>query len=102
MSGDRFDGVTLIVQRLGAIEGKLDTNNDMTTDIRISVAEQAKTLEAQHLQLVEHIRRTKQLEDRVKPIEEHVIRLGGALKLLTFAAAALAAVASVAKIMSQG
>ena len=98
MSGDRFDGVTLIVQRLGAIEGKLDENSNMTSDIRVSVATQAEILKAQHDQLVEHIRRTRNLEERVKPIETHVVRIDGAVRLLTIIAVVAGIAASVTKV----
>lgn len=98
MSGDKLDATTLIVQRLGAIEGKLDENNSMTTDIRISVATQAETLKAQHDQLVEHIRRTKNLEERMKPIELHVTRLDGAIKFVAFVGLLASMMAALAKV----
>lgn len=100
MSGERFDSTTLIVQRLSALESKLDDNNTMTNEIRISVAQHAITLNAQHNSLDEHIRRTKNLEERVKPIESHVIRMDGALKLLGVLAVIAGIAASVVKIFA--
>ena len=100
MSGDRFDSTTLIVQRLGAIEGKLDENNSMTGEIRVSVAQHSEILKAQHESLVEHIRRTKNLEDRIKPIETHIVRIDGAVKFVGLLALIVGVVASVLKLTS--
>lgn len=45
-----------------------------------------KTLEFQAKQLEEHIKRTTLLEERVKPIEDHVKFIQGILKLVLYLA----------------
>lgn len=43
------------------------------------------TLGAQHVSLVDHIRRTALLENQMEPIKTHVTRVQGALKLIAWA-----------------
>lgn len=55
------------------IETKLDTIKDDIGEIKITLAENT-------ISLVEHMRRTKQLEDRVGPIERRHLELMGSIK----------------------
>lgn len=61
------------------IKDKLGTID--STLVRMDV-----TLAKQSVQLAEHMKRTEMLEERVAPIERHVIQVGAILKLLTFIA----------------
>lgn len=72
-------------KRLERIEAKIDDSNDHLASIDV-------TLASQHASLREHIRRSNMLEAKMAPVERHVNRVEGALKLITLAAA-LAAVA---------
>jgi hypothetical protein len=45
-----------------------------------------KTLEFQAKQLEEHIKRTNMLEDRLKPIEDHVKFIQGLMRLIAYCA----------------
>lgn len=69
-------------KRLTRIEEKLDDTNDHLASIDI-------TLGAQHISLKEHIRRTTNIEEELKPIKRHVDMMNGALKLLAIIAMVL-------------
>lgn len=62
-------------------QGKLDRILDKIDAIDESIDEINITLAKQEVQLAEHIRRTKILEDQVKPIQEHVSRVNSLLLL---------------------
>lgn len=62
-------------ERLGRMENKLDRIAERLSSID-------GTLQAQHVSLAEHIRRTELLEDQIKPVERHVVMVQGALKLI--------------------
>ena len=55
--------------------GKLDKINEQLSSINT-------TLAAQHVTLVEHVRRTELLENKVAPIERHVNYVEGAFKFI--------------------
>jgi len=95
MSGERFDGITLIVERLTAIDNKIDGLKDDATTIKISVATHAEILKGQHAQLAEHIRRTHLLEEKLEPVENHVSMISGALKLVTVTATVIGIIAAI-------
>ncbi len=61
-------------KRLERIESKIDDTHDHLVSIDL-------TLNAQHISLREHIRRTAILEREIAPIKRHVNRVEGALKL---------------------
>lgn len=65
-------------KRLGRIEGKLDQTNAELAKINI-------TLAAQHVSLVDHIRRTAILESELKPVKTRMDMIVGAIKLITVA-----------------
>lgn len=62
-------------KRLDRIEDKVDAISNKLQDTNVILA-------AQHESLKQHMRRTQLLEEAVKPIERHVSRVEGALKLL--------------------
>ena len=62
-------------KRLDRIEAKVDK-------ILEHQAESSATLAAQHVSLSEHIRRTRLLEDKLEPVENHVNMVQGGLKLV--------------------
>lgn len=62
-------------KRLERIENKLDDTNEHLSAID-------KTLAAQHVSLVEHIKRSDMLEKKLAPVEKHVAMVEGALKLI--------------------
>ena len=66
-------------KRLTRIEDKLDNVAEHISDINV-------TLGQQHVSLVEHIRRTAALEDKVIPLEKHVAFVHAALKIIGFIA----------------
>lgn len=57
------------------IERKLDSITEKVGAVQI-------TLAAQHEVLAEHVRRTNILEAKIEPIQKHVSRVEGALKLI--------------------
>ena len=57
------------------IADKLDRISDRLNKIDVTLAEQ-------HVSLKEHIRRTELLEGKLEPVETHVARVDGALRLL--------------------
>lgn len=72
-------------KRLERIEKKVDDISEHLSSIDV-------TLGAQHISLKEHVRRTNLLEQKLHPVEVHVNRVEGALKLITLAAAIAAIV----------
>lgn len=68
------------------LEDKLDKISDHISDINITLAKQSVILE-------EHVKRTNLLEEKIKPIERHVVMANGALKLI----AALSMIACMAE-----
>lgn len=106
MSGDRFTLPEVVIVKLDDIKesvqsnvlSKLDGIKDDVSEIKIHVAKHAVILEAQHEQLKEHIKRTNLLEQKLEPVEKHVARVDGALRLLGGIAAAIAALAGLVKI----
>jgi hypothetical protein len=77
-----------ILKKLDRIEGKLDVNTEAT----IRNAEQLK---ANTASLVEHIRRTDLLEQRVDPVEKDVVRGRFLITILGAATAVVGAVAGI-------
>lgn len=57
------------------LEDKLDQVSARINSIDVTLAKQSVILE-------EHIQRTLQLENRVSPLEQHALRIGGMFKLL--------------------
>lgn len=78
--------------RLYRLEDKIDNIKDSISQINI-------TLAAQHESLKEHMARTKQLEDRVDPLEKHATMTQGALKLVSGGVALLSVVHTVMRIL---
>ncbi len=62
-------------KRLERIEAKLDDLSDHLSNIDV-------TLAGQHVSLIEHIKRSDLLEEKMIPVERHVAMVNGALKLL--------------------
>jgi archaellum component FlaC len=62
-------------KRLERMEAKLDDMSEHLSSIDT-------TLMKQELSLTEHIKRTNLLEERVKPIENHMTELKGVVKVL--------------------
>lgn len=65
MSDDRLERIEVKIDKIATRMGNVDV-----------------TLAKQHVSLTEHIKRTKQLEDRVEPIERKVWAVDGVLKLV--------------------
>lgn len=78
--------------RFDNIDKKLDRISERINSIDV-------TLGYQHESLKEHIRRTTQLEDRVTPMEKHVIMVSGAAKLLGMIVGAVGLLAAVVEIL---
>ncbi len=76
-------------KRLERIELKLDDSNDHLAKIDV-------ILEGQHITLREHIKRTKQIEDQLIPINKHVNMVKGGLAVLGFLAVILEVIKLVA------
>lgn len=72
-------------KRLERIELKIDDTNDHLASIDV-------ILQGQHITLKEHVRRSNLLEAKIVPLETHVYRVEGALKLITLLAAIAAVV----------
>lgn len=70
------------------IDTKLDEVNNRLTSID-------QTLAAQHVSLKDHIRRTEILEETVKPIQEHVLKVNGVLTFFKY----LASIAVIAEVV---
>lgn len=79
-------------ERLFRLEDKID-------DIKVTMAKIDITLAAQHESLKEHMQRTKQLEDRVAPLEKTAVMSQGALKLVSGGVALLSVVHTVMRIL---
>lgn len=79
-------------ERLYRLEDKIDNIKDSMSQINV-------TLAAQHESLKEHMARTKQLEDRVAPLEKNAIMTQGALKLVSGGVALLSVVHTVMRIL---
>ncbi len=62
--------------RLVRIENKVDAVVDRLSNID-------KTLAAQHVSLKQHMRRSDALESQIKPLQEHVVAVKGALRTLS-------------------
>jgi archaellum component FlaC len=75
-------------KRLDRIETKID-------DIADHLGSIDTTLAAQHVSLKEHIRRTTQIENELKPIKTHVAVVDGTFKFIMAIAAVAAAVAGI-------
>lgn len=75
-------------RRLNKLEEKLDKMSDSISSID-------KTLSTQSIQLTEHIKRTNLLEDRFKPVEDHVQSLKGIVLFFKV----LASIATVAEVI---
>ena len=73
-------------ERLSRIESKLDIVSEKIGSID-------STLAAQHVSLVDHIRRTELLESALKPVEDHVALMASVGKIV----AALAVIAAIAE-----
>lgn len=78
--------------RLFRVEDKLDKVKDTLSEIN-------STLAAQHESLKEHMQRTKNLEDRVAPLEKNFIMTQGALKVVSGGVALLSVVHTVMRIL---
>lgn len=91
MSGDKYTLPEVVIVKLDGIK-------EDVSEIKVHVAKHAVILEAQHEQLKEHIKRTNLLEQKLEPVEKHVARVDGALRLLGGIAAAIAALAGLVKI----
>ena len=68
---DLIEGIDRKTDKIENKVDKLDTRLD-----RVDI-----TLAKQEEQLAEHIRRTNLLEEQMKPVEDHVKHMSGALKL---------------------
>lgn len=74
------------------IYNKLDKMNDHLSNIDV-------TLASQHISLENHIQRTTQLEERMKPIEEHVILFSTFGKIVSGCVFILGVAASIFEIL---
>ena len=74
------------------IENKLDDIKDDINEIKITLSENT-------ISLVEHMRRTKQLEERVEPIERRHIELMGSIKVFGWFIASISFLAGLAEIL---
>lgn len=61
---------------------KLDKIDEKLDKIHVRLGNIDSTLGAQHVSIVEHIRRTRLLEDQIRPIQKHVSMVEGAVKLI--------------------
>lgn len=77
-------------KRLERIEKKLDDSNEHLASIDLTLMEQ-------HISLREHVRRTNLLEAKLIPIERHVSRVEGAIKLISILAMIAAIVGVILK-----
>ncbi len=75
--------------RLSRIEAKVDSVVDRLGNID-------KTLAAQHVSLKQHMRRSDALEAQVKPMQEHVMAVNGAVKALTWVGSIITLLATLA------
>jgi hypothetical protein len=74
------------------IENKLDKISDQISEINVILA-------SQHVSLVEHIRRTNILEDKIVPLEEKLIESKGLMKLGGILGGLLAAAVALAELI---
>ena len=74
------------------LECKIDTISEKINDINLTLAKQ-------HLSLVEHIKRTDILEERVAPLAEQHIKSLGRLEILGWIGGLLASAAAIAEII---
>lgn len=65
------------------LRGKLDLLEEHVSDIKVTLAVNTASL-------VDHMARTKQLEDRVEPLEKHAAMFSGVLKAVAVAWGVLA------------
>lgn len=72
-------------QRLDRLEQKIDKLVEDVGEVKVTIA-------AQHVSLVEHMRRTSLLEKHLIPVIRHVAMVQGALKLISIMAAGAAIV----------
>lgn len=75
-------------ENLRRLEDKLDKVSDSISSIDVTLGKQSVSLE-------EHIRRTELLEERMKPVEAHVIFISGMTKLILAIATVAGAVAAI-------
>lgn len=80
-------------KRLDRLEGKIDKTLD-------SIAAIDKTLAAQHVSLLDHIRRTELLEAAIQPLEKRMERVKGVGFFLTFAVTIFGGIGTVLGIAS--
>ncbi len=75
------------------LENKLEKISDHLRSIDI-------TLASQHVTLEEHIKRTKQLEERVDPIEKSVLMFHGFIKFIGMPITLLTTIAAITEILT--
>jgi hypothetical protein len=74
------------------LHGKL---NEDITEIKTTLARMDVTLEKNTESLIEHVARTKLLEERVRPIEVHVAGVHGVMKFIGIVATLLGIAAGI-------
>lgn len=86
--------MSLVLSKLDKLDSKIDSTNDRLNSMD-------KTLVKQEENLKEHMRRTAILEEGLKPVQKHVTRVEGALKLLGVISVLVGIAAGVAKLLGQ-
>ena len=84
--------MNLVVAHLERIESKVDKLDDrLDTSEKVQVKQEAN--------LAEHMRRTALLEEGLKPVQKHVTRVEGGLKLLGLISVVVEIIVGVAKLL---
>lgn len=86
------DVMKLVLSKLDKIDSKIEN-----VDSRLN--EMDKTLVKQELNLAEHMRRTDLLENKLEPVEKHVERMQGALKLVVIIGTIVGIAVGIAKLL---
>lgn len=85
---------------MNRLENKIDKIADIVTEIQVIQAKQEVNLANNTESLVQHMRRTELLENRIEPIEGYVHNFKGILKFIGFVGLIVSIVAGIFKIIA--
>jgi predicted nuclease with TOPRIM domain len=80
-------------KKLERIEDKIDHIQEKISSIDVTLAKQHESLEI-------HIKRTNILEQKLEPVENHVVAVNTVLKVIGFSALALGIIEGVLKLIN--